>query len=274
MPGDPASNLCPDCPEERIESLRVERNLDAGPQQFYLDWMGSAFSGDLGYSWKNAGTTVNSLLFEQEGVSNTLMLLGLSGLFLCIGMLLSAMGRIPSWVKAVFRVIGTIPALVLGLGAFAFYTVNFDPNTNETTFVQILLGALSLALADAALSGSIDGTDEIVSTESRRRYVQIGVLRGEKPLWNILPNTFPSLVGQLRARLLNLVSASIIIELVFKINGVGGLLFEGAVDQDFGLVLGCTFVFVLISSVLLLLQAIAEIVTAMVVRSSPKGVVE
>jgi ABC-type dipeptide/oligopeptide/nickel transport system permease component len=171
---------------------------------------------------------------------------------------------------------GMVPALVLALAGSALITIAFGSESHGTAAnsLRLLLGALALAIADASLSGTVDGVEELVGNERRQRYVQIGVLRGENELQNVLPNILPALAGQFRARLLNLLSSAVIIEVILEIDGIGDMLWAGTVKQDFGLVLGCTFAFVVISSVFLLLQAAVEITTALKVRSSPKGVVQ
>jgi len=133
---------------------------------------------------------------------------------------------------------------------------------------------VALALADASLSGTVEDVEGMVESERRQRYVQIGVLRGENELLNVMPNILPALAGQFRARLLNLLSSAVIIEVILEIDGIGDMLWTGTVEQDFGLVLGCSFAFVVIASFFMLCQAILEIGTALKVRSSPKGVVQ
>ena len=56
--------------------------------------------------------------------------------------------------------------------------------------------------------------------------------------------------------------------------GLGELLFDGTLMQDFGVVLAATWAFSLMSAVLLGSQALAEIAVALWVRSSPSGVAE
>ena len=48
------------------------------------------------------------------------------------------------------------------------------------------------------------------------------------------------------------------------------LLWSGTLSQDFGLVLGATTIFALISSALLVFQAIIEIIVAIQVRKAPE----
>ena len=271
MPGDPATNVCPDCSGEGMMKMIQDRNLDQGPLHFYTEWMSSMVSGDFGRSWSfQSGEEVSYLL--KSGVGFTLKLFLLGAVFILAGAILTAKQWIPRWAKSAVRLVGMLPGLVLSLAAIAVYTVYINPSAMETTWTQVFMGALILAIADAALSGTIDGVDEVIETEGRRRYVQIAILRGESTLKNILPNTLPGLVGQIRARLLGLLSAAIIIEMILKINGVGELLVVGALKQDFPLVMACTFFYVVISSVMLFLQASIEIAVALSIRKSPAGV--
>ena len=271
MPGDPATNVCPDCTGEGMLQMVKDRNLDQGPMHFYKEWMSGMFSGDFGRSWAfQSGEEVSYLLKTGVGFSIKLFMMG--SLLILLGAFCTARQWIPRWLKSTIRLVGMLPGLVLSLAAIAVYTVYINPSAMETTWTQVLLGAFILALADAALAGTIDGVDEVVESEGRRRYVQIAILRGESKLSNILPNTLPSLVGQLRARMLGLLSAAIIIEMILKINGVGELLVVGALKQDFPLVMACTFFYVMLSSVMLMIQAVVEVLVALSIRSSPKGV--
>ena len=90
--------------------------------------------------------------------------------------------------------------------------------------------------------------------------MQIALLRGETPLSNALPNVLPALIGQFRARMLHVLSGTVIVEVVLGIPGLGELLWDGTLLQDFGVVLAAAWAFSLLSGVLLLAQAGAEVV--------------
>ena len=78
-----------------------------------------------------------------------------------------------------------------------------------------------------------------------------------------------TLSGQYRGRILQLLSSLVIVEVLLEIDGVGMLLWGGTLFQDFGLVLGATTIFALISSSLLLFQAVIEVVVAIQIRKAP-----
>ncbi len=97
-------------------------------------------------------------------------------------------------------------------------------------------------------------------------------MRGETPLSNAMPNVLPALVGQFRARALHVMSGAVVVEVILGIPGLGELLWEGTLKQDFGVVLAATFAFSLMSSALLFGQAVSEVGVALFVRRHPAGV--
>ena len=105
--------------------------------------------------------------------------------------------------------------------------------------------------------------------ESKQRYVGVAILRGEGELSNTLPNVMPALAGQVRARLLHLLSGAVVVEVMLKIDGIGELLWIGTLEQDFGLVLATATLFALARAVLLMAQAVCEVLVALHVRRAP-----
>ena len=290
MPGDPASVICaPELCPNSYDDLSARWHLEAGPMNYYRHWISSALDigacvvgthehgggvGDLGKSWTYISSEpVRSLL--ADSIFNTLKLVGLASMILLLGAVRSASGSLSRFTKRIFSLLGAVPALVLALAGSAFIAETFGSESagSQANTIRLLVASFVLALADASLSGTVEAVEQVVTSEKRQRYVEMGVLRGETVLSNMLPNIMPSLAGQFRARILNLVSSAVIIEVILSVEGVGDLLWNATLNQDFGLVLGSTFLFVLFSSALLVLQAVVEVVTALVVRRSPMGVV-
>ncbi|RME27743.1 MAG: ABC transporter permease subunit [Deltaproteobacteria bacterium] len=270
LPGDPASIICPPQSCGGTEVLAARWNLDAGPWSFFWGWLGGAVQGDFGNSWRlQQGVAVAELL--REAVPNTLKLLGLAIIPVGLGSVAGARLRIPRGLDAVLQIVGLVPALVLSLVAAAAVTLAYGSAAYgaEANLVRLAAGALVLGLADGALSGAVLGTRDLFQTENKQRYVSVALLRGERRLPNTLPNVAPALAGQLRARLLHLLSGAVVVEVVLRIDGMGDLLWGGTLLQDFGVVLAAATCFSLISSFLLLLQAVVEIVTAWHVRRAP-----
>ncbi|MED5369416.1 MAG: ABC transporter permease subunit [Myxococcota bacterium] len=271
LPGDPASIVCPPEICGGTEELARAWHLDQGAWAFYKHWLAGALQGDFGNSWRmQTGFPVADLLWES--VPRTAALVGLAFIPLLLGAVGAATRAIPKWVDNALSAVGLVPAVVLALLAAAWVTLEYgamayDP---EAMRVKLLLGALVLGLADAALSGAVIGVRGITESERTQRYVQMAILRGEGELSNALPNILPALAGQMRARLLALLSGSVIVEVIVRIDGMGDLIWQGTLSQDFAVVLAAAFGFALLSAGMLLLQALIEIGVALHVRRSPQ----
>lgn len=273
LPGDPASLICPPNMCGGTEALAERWNLDGGPVQFFLGWMGDAVQLEFGNSWRlHQGLPVIELL--GEAIPTTIALLGLATLIVMAGGLFSAKGWIPVKLDPVLRFVGLVPALVLALAGAAFIelTYGFDSFSGSGQFARLAVGAAVLGLADGAFTGAVMGTRSTFQAEFQQRYVGIAILRGEQPMENTLPNVAPALIGQMRARIIHLLSGAVVVEVVLRIDGIGDLLWGGTLRQDFGVVLAAATLFGAVSSVLLVIQAVLETLVALHVRRTPGGI--
>ncbi|MBM4391828.1 MAG: ABC transporter permease subunit [Deltaproteobacteria bacterium] len=270
LPGDPAEIICPPETCGGTAELAARWNLDAGAWNFFRAWMGDAAAGEFGRSWRvEQGLPVRDLL--DESIPTTLMLVLAALVPLVLGAVGSATGLIPPRADGGFHTVGLVPAVVFALLGAAYVELeygaqSFLPGANR---LRLVLGALVLGLADGAFAAAVSGVRGLFAAERDQRYVGIALLRGERPLANMLPNVAPALAGQLRARVLHLLSGTVVVEVVLRINGLGDLLWAGTLLQDFGVVLAAATAFALVSAVLLVIQALVEIAVAMWVRRAP-----
>ncbi len=270
LPGDPASIICPPALCSGGEELAARWNLDGGPWAFFTGWIAAAAEGDLGRSWRlQQGSPVAPMI--AACVPNTAALVSLSFLLLLLGSLGAATRTLPAKVDGLLGAVGLVPTVVLSLAAAAWISLRYGAAAfeGEAAAAKLVLGALALGFADSALASATRGVRGIFESERRQRYVQMGLLRGEGALANAWPNALPAIAGQLRARALHLLSGAVVVEVVLQIEGLGDLLWAGTLVQDFGVVLAATFGFAVFSAVLLLLQAVFEIVVALHVRRAP-----
>ncbi len=270
LPGDPAEIICPPELCGGTEALAARWNLDGGPWQFFTGWLRAAVGGDFGNSWRlQQGVPVYELLAESVPTTAVLLVAGL--IPIAVGVVGAASGLLPRAADGPLSAMGLVPAVVLALLCAAVVELNFGSESFnvEATRLRIGLGAVVLGLADGALGAAVSGVRALFRTERKQRYVGVAVLRGEGVLGNMLPNVTPALAGQLRARVLHLLSGTVVVEVVLRINGVGDLLWGGTLLQDFGVVLAAATTFAVFSAVLLFLQAVVEITVAMVVRRAP-----
>jgi peptide/nickel transport system permease protein len=268
MPGDPATNLCPEslCSEEGRQELVEHWHMESATS-FYTAWLGRAVVGDFGHGIAyQQGETVSVLLWRSLPNTSLVVLIALCPIF--IGTALVAMGWIRPSFDPLWQVLGAPPAVILALFAVAVIVISYG--VQIPWFPPILAAGLILGVADGILAASIIGTRSTFETEIKQRYVGIALLRGETVLSNTLPNILPSLVGQFRARLLHILSGTVVVEVVLQVDGLGDLLFRATMVQDFFVVLAAAWGFSLLSGFLLLLQAVAEIGVARHVRRCPK----
>jgi len=271
LPGDPAEIICPPEICDGTEALAASFGLDKGPAQFYLRWITSAARGELGNSWRiMQGFPVAELIWESLPTTALLALMALVPL--TFGGVAAALGWLSSRLDAVWQAVGLAPAVILALVCAAFVEINFGARSYDGVagWLRLGLGAGVLALADGALAATVMGTRASFEEEVKQRYIQIARLRGESAVANALPNLLPALVGQTRARVLHILSGTVVVEVVLGIPGLGELLFDGTLAQDFGVVLAATWAFSLLSALLLLGQAGVEVAVALWVRRAPR----
>jgi len=270
LPGDPASRICPgDC--TGVDGLAERWNLDQGPIHFYTTWISDAFRGEFGNSWQVVtGTPIRELLLPALPRTVILIVLAMVPLFLASA--LAGLGWVPRKLDPLFQAIGLVPAMVPALVVYALVFLAFGAAVDadaQAIRIKMLAGALILGIADGALSGAITGTRSLFDNERKQQYVLVAQLRGEGVLSNMLPNVAGALVGQLRARMLHLLSGAVIVEALLRIDGLGDFLWRATIQQDFGLVLATATAFALVSSVILACQALVEIVVAWHQRRAP-----
>jgi ABC-type dipeptide/oligopeptide/nickel transport system permease component len=270
LPGSPADNICRGA--TGCDALAARWNLDQGMVHFYLAWMGDALRGDLGRSWSAVqGVGIRELL--APAVPVTVMLISLSVLPLFLGAALAGLGWIPRRFDPIFQAVGLVPAMVPALVVYAVITLAMGAvaaDGSESLLLKLFAGALILGTTDGALSGAITGTRSVFDNERKQQYVLVAQLRGEGVLSNTLPNVAGALAGQLRARILHLLSGAVIVEAVLRIDGLGDFLWRATLHQDFGLLLAAATGFALVSGVILLLQASLEVLVAWHQRRAPQ----
>jgi len=276
LPGDPASIICPKETCGGTAVLAERWNLDSGPWEFFIGWLKAAASGDFGRSWRyQQGVPVSDMLIES--IPNTLLLIAVGFSMMLGGVVISIRRGRPSRFDSVLALVGVMPAVVLALMARAIVEVTFggvDSYSDTGAALRVLSGGLVLGLADGVFSGAIIGTKGLFTQENQRRYVSVAILRGETLLSNTIPNVAPALVGQLRARTMNLLSGAVIVETIIRVDGLGDLMWGATLLQDFGVVLACATCFAILSSMLLLIQAMIEIGVAIHVRRAPRLIEE
>jgi len=270
LPGDPAEIICPPSICTGGEELAKRWHLDQGPLGFYSYWISAAVMGNFGDSWRVlTGEKVSTMMLQT--IPSTLLLIGLSLIPVSLGAIVGSMQKPDKRWDPLLSLLGVLPVVVLALLASAMVELRFGGDSYDGIgyWSRMIAGALTLGIADGALSGAIKGFRGLFVRENQQRYVGVSILRGENSFSNTLPNLASTLAGQYRARIIQLLSGSVIVEVIVGIDGFGALLWRGTLMQDFGVVLASATIFASISSALLLGQAILEVFQMLHIRQAP-----
>ena len=258
-PGDPLVSYYGDraekmSPKER-EWAEEKLGLNDPVTVQYVRWLGRAFHGDFGISYKYKADVLEVI---KERVGNTLVLGGI-GLFLTIGLSL-LLGVLCAWqedgmLDRVICKVGTvtscIPEFWLSLVLLLIFAVNLRwlPSGGAYT-IGTEAGAadrirhLILPVAAAVLSHlwyyAYMVRNKLLE-EVRADYVLLARAKGLRKrnilfghcLWNMLP----SYLSIMAISVPHILGGTYIVEMVFSYPGLGTLSFESARYQDYNLLM-------------------------------------
>jgi ABC-type dipeptide/oligopeptide/nickel transport system permease component/ABC-type dipeptide/oligopeptide/nickel transport system permease subunit len=259
-PGGPATMLIGSrANPEQAERLREELGLDDPLFTQYFNWLGRLFRGDLGDSFVTREPVTEVL---GERALNSLILLGsASALAFAVALLASLVGALLHHVGGVFgsilRGLGRLllfplasaPALSLAVILLFIFAIQFRewnleglpvggilppdaPDTLANRLPYLVLPSVALASLAAVLTG------QAVARASTLKTSRKGFLRWLAGFFLVLG----SLLGQIGG----LLSALVVVELVFAYPGFGRVTFDTAVRGDFPVVMGALVVFTLL----------------------------
>jgi peptide/nickel transport system permease protein len=261
MPGDPIDVMIASNPEltpADAERLRERYGLDRPLHERYLAWAGEALRGDFGYSRVHAEPVMQVLL---PRLGNTLLLMGLS-------LALAVAIAVPLGVAAAMRPSGWADTLI-NLGCFA--GISIPPFW--LALLLMMLFAVSLGWLPAGGMGSIGlagGWETLVDrarhlvlpvltltlvtvggyiryvraammAELRQDYVRTAAAKGvgrARLVWrHALRNALIPLVTVLALDFGMLFSGALITETMFGYLGMGKLIYDAILGNDFNLAL-------------------------------------
>lgn len=252
MPGDPVDLLAAGNPQMTAQDtamLRERYGLDRPLLARYGSWLSAAVKGDLGYS-RLFGLPVLDVIAPR--LLNSLILLG-SALLLTLAV------AIPATVRAAAKPHGalnralsfvalsgmSLPAFWLGLlliGLFAV-TLGWLPATAELAQPRsLILPVVTLSLG--MLAGYVRHLQTAMAEALRGEHIKTARAKGcsqSRVLWrHAFPLAATPLVTLILLDLGVLLGGALTIETVFAFPGMGKLLFDAVMGNDFNLAL-CGF---------------------------------
>jgi peptide/nickel transport system permease protein len=278
VPGDIAVTLAGDNASDiRIAEIKRIYGLDRPFMVQYGAWLGKAVQGDLSQSLLSGEKVVDSI---SRAFPNTLLIVTIAlVLALATGIPMGIVAAIKpnGWVDKIVSMVASLGVAIPGfwlamiLVAEISLKLNWLPATGAKSFAvspwdairHALLPAIAIAaygMAEVArqLRGSLL---EVLSSQYVRTLHAKG-LSMSRILWqhglkNVSVNLF-TIISLLVNRML---AATVVVEAVFAIPGLGSLIVRGAIQRDFPIVQGVVFAMVI---VVILVNLIADLLCAAV----------
>ena len=233
--------------QAEIDALRAELGLDKPFFFQYLDWLGRALQGNLGFSYMVKKPVVEALWECLPGT----VLLSLASLFMMMVVSIPAgiysavkRGSVVDNIVRIFTFMGvSMPGFWVGLMLLWIFGLKLDllPIVGgEISLETLIMPSLTLAIAMA--SKYTRQVRTAILEELHQDYVVGARARGMTEshiLWKeVLPNAMLPLITLLGLSLGNLLGGAAVIEMVFQWPGLGRLAIEAITYRDFQLVQG------------------------------------
>jgi peptide/nickel transport system permease protein len=258
VPGDPARVILGvQANEQNVAALRERLGLNRPFLVQYLDWLWNALQGDFGKSLITGQPVAPQL---KQRLPATLQL-AVAGLL--IGMIIAFPAGIISAVRpgsktdlvtSVLSQIGvTIPDFWLGIMLVLLFslTLKWLPPSGYTPVGQDLGDWLAHLILPAVTAGVISGSIQTRFIRSamlevmQQNYVQSARAKGLRErtvvIRHALRNAMITIVTVIGLQITALLSAVVVIEVVFAWPGLGRLALEAVLDRDYPLLQGAVF---------------------------------
>lgn len=256
IPGDPAATLLGNrSTPQAVAALRTQFGLDEPIYRQYLHFLGHILHGDLGSSFVYK-SPVRGLV--EGRISATLWLLGMGALFsllLSVPLAVLAASRKDAVRDQAVRVVPLIglgmPTVWVGLMLQLFFSLRLGlfpvsgfGSTVGEHLRSIVLPAATVAVALAPIlvrslrTSLLDVLDSDYVLTARAK----GISRSRLLLRHALRNAAVSSVTVLGVNIAYLVGATVIVERVFALPGLGTLMLDSIYSRDFPVVQGVVIV--------------------------------
>lgn len=273
VPGDVAVTLAGDnASDARIAEIRHVYGLDQPFVAQYAAWLWRAAHGDLSTSLISREPVLTSILRCFPHTMLIVVLAMVIALVIGIPLGVAAAGGEGSWLDGAVMAVASlgiaVPNFWLGMLLVALFALdlNWLPATGAVALGESVRGALSHAILPGcalAAGGIAEVTRQLRSSlveVMSSQHVRTLHAKGLSPaaiLWRHgLKNVSVNLITVVSLLFNRLLAATVVVEAVFAIPGMGGLIVNAAIHRDFPVVQGVVFAMVLVVVVLNLMTDI------------------
>ncbi|MBM4314729.1 MAG: ABC transporter permease [Deltaproteobacteria bacterium] len=251
LPGDPSLSIVGSegASEAMVQNLRQELGLDRPIVVQYFKWLGALVSGDFGVSIR---TRAHVLTLFGQRLPVTLELLGFGILFallIAIPMGIFSALRPNTWVDTAGTVIAVsgvaMPQFFLGMILILVFSIwlGWLPSSGYVSPADNLVGNLKGMILPAISLGSVVAAEimrqlrssmlEVLGEEFVQTARAKGVPEFQVIIRHVLRNALIPVVTLLGMRIGRLIGGIVIIEVVFSLPGIGRLLMNAVLFNDF-----------------------------------------
>ena len=274
-PGDPFATERA-LPPEVLKQLHHQYHLDLPLWKQFFYYINDLLHGNLGYSYKYQGQSINQLVFPQNGQGGfwVSVQLGVFSIILAsiFGIVFGVFSALTRNTRANFvdHIIGVVamlfistPIVVTAPLAVLIFAVIFGlfPAGGWGNWNDMVLPVIVLAIPYIAIITQITRSSliEILSSPFIRTAKAKG-LSMPRIVWKhaLKPALMP-VVSFLGPAVAGILTGSVIVETVFTIPGIGVQVVQGATNRDYNLVLALTIVY---SLLVILFNLVVDIVYA------------
>lgn len=249
LPGDAATQILgQDATPEAVARLRNQLGLDVSPLERFVNWLGSASTGDFGTSLvtgQAVGPEVGHALLNTSFLAGVTILFGFT--LACVLGLIAGLSRDrwPDSLISTLALIGmSIPEFIVGTLLVLLFAITFPifpavvAAGTDATISQLLpsmaLPVLTLVFVSTAYIVRMMRTSVIDVMETE--FVQAARLKGISPGRLILRHVVPSaILPTLNVIAMNvawLIGGVVVVETIFNYPGLGTLMIRSVQARD------------------------------------------
>lgn len=268
LPGDPFSD--PKVPEATQEKMREYYGLNDSLFEQYITYMENLLHGDLGYSLRTQGRTVNEIIssafpFSIDLGIRALIFAVIVGLGLGIVAALNQ-NRFLDHLSIAIAVIGiSIPSFIIATILQYFLSVKLGvlPVALWGDFKSTILPTFALGIGSVATIARLMRTSmiEVANEDFIKTAKAKGLSKGEVTMKHQLRNSMLPVITVMGPLVATLLTGTFVIENIFAIPGLGRHYVISIQTLDYPLILGMTIVY---SVFLIVMQLIVDLVYGLV----------
>ncbi|MEZ8720733.1 ABC transporter permease subunit [Vibrio pomeroyi] len=240
---------------EALAAVRADLQLDRSATERLIDWIGSAFSGDLGKSWIDGSSVALGI---QKTASTSLFLMSsalVMTFVLCGAGLLATLrswkkGKLGQSYSSLSTVLISLPEYVVASVLILVFSIwlGWLPPYGWQGWQDIWLPSLALALPASGLFSRLlrDSLQRVLNEPWVITWLSANV-HSNQIIRFALKRALSSLIPQIAMIVIGLTGGAVAVELIFSIPGIGRMILGAAKAQDLPMLQGGLLVLLLFS---------------------------